>query len=334
MEAVAIVENSHHYQKHDDVFILIPPLYHCGAKMHWFGSLMVGGRAVLLTGIDPQYIFDAVDKERGTIVWLLVPWVQDILGAMDRGELRREDYDLSSWRLMHIGAQPVPPSLVKRWKEYFPDMQYDTNYGLSEAAGPGCVHLGVENEHKVGAIGKAGFGWETRIVNEKGEDVPRGRTGELLVKGDGVMKEYYKNPEKTAETIKDGWIYTGDMVREDGDGFIYIIDRKKDVIISGGENIYPVEIEEFLRSHPKVYDVGVIGFPDERLGETAVAVVQVKPGETLTRKELNEFCEQNLPKYKRPRRIIFDEVPRNPTGKIEKPKMRQKYTGIKESFRI
>ena len=334
METAALVENSHHYQKHDDVFVLIPPLYHCGAKMHWFGSLLVGGRAVLLTGIDPHYIFDAVDKEKGTIVWLLVPWVQDILEAMDRGELKREDYDLSSWRLMHIGAQPVPPSLVKRWKGYFPDMQYDTNYGLSEAAGPGCVHLGIENEHKVGAIGRAGLGWKTRIVNEKGEDVSRGETGELLVKGGGVMKEYYKNPEKTAETIKDGWVYTGDMVREDGDGFIYIVDRKKDVIISGGENIYPVEIEEVLQSHPKVYDVGVIGFPDERLGETAAAVVQVKPGKTLTRKEVNEFCEQNLPKYKRPRRIIFDEVPRNPTGKIEKPKMRQKHTGITESFRI
>jgi len=334
MEAAAITESLHHYQKRGDVFVIIPPLYHCGAKMHWFGSLVVGGRAVLLTGVDPQYVFETVHKERGTIVWLLVPWVQDILGAMDRGELKKEDYDLSCWRLMHIGAQPVSPHLIRRWKGYFPDMQYDTNYGLSEATGPGCVHLGIENEHKVGAIGRAGFGWKTRVVNEEGEDVPRGGVGELLVKGDGIMKEYYKNPEKTAETIKDGWLYTGDMVKEDSDGFICIVDRKKDVIISGGENIYPIEIEEVIRSHPKVYDVGAIGFPDERLGEIVAAVVQVKPGETLTRKEVNEFCEQNLSKYKRPRRVILDEVPRNPTGKIEKSRMRQKYTGVKESFRI
>lgn len=334
MEFAAISEYRHHAQQHNDNFILLPPLYHTGAKMHWFGSLFTGSRATLLTEISPRYIFEAVHNERGTIVWLLVPWAQDVLGALDRGELKEEDFDLSSWRLMHIGAQPVPPSLVKHWKSYFPDMQYDTTYGLSEAAGPGCVHLGMENEHKVGAIGKAGIGWQTRIVNERGEDVVQGKIGELIVKGDGVMKEYYRNPEKTAETLKDGWLYTGDMAREDDDGFIYLVDRKKDLIISGGENIYPVELEDFLRTHPKIYDVGVIGVPDERLGEIAGAIIAVKPGESITEEEVNGFCAQGLPRFKRPRRIIFDSVPRNPTGKIEKPKMRQKYTGVKESFRI
>ena len=325
MECAAITENCHHYQKHEDNFILLPPLYHTGAKMHWFGSLIVGGRATLLTEISPQYIFEAIHNERGTIVWLLVPWAQDILEALDRGELKKEDYNLNSWRLMHIGAQPVPPSLVKHWKEYFPDMQYDTNYGLGEATGPGCVHLGIENERKVGAIGKAGCNWETRIVNERGEAVAQGEVGELLVKGNGVMKEYYKNPEKTAETIKNGWLYTGDMARMDNEGFIYLVDRKKDLVITGGENIYPVEIEDVLHSHPKIYDAGVIGISDERLGEIAVAVIDPKPGESLTEEEVNRFCEQNLPRYKRPRRIIFDKVPRNPTGKIEKPKLREKY---------
>lgn len=328
MECAAITESCHHYQTHEDNFILIPPLYHTGAKMHWFGSLIVGGRATLLTEISPQYIFEAVHKERGTIVWLLVPWAQDILTALDRGELKKEDYDLSCWRLMHIGAQPVPPSLVKHWKQYFPDMQYDTNYGLSESTGPGCVHLGIENEHKVGAIGKAGFNWEARIVNDKGENVAQGEIGELLVKGNGVMKEYYKNPEKTAETLKDGWLYTGDMAKEDSDGFIYLVDRKKDLIITGGENIFPVEVEDVIHKHPKIYDVGVIGIPDERLGEIALAIIDPKPGETLTEEEIKQFCEQNLPRYKRPRRIVFDKVPRNPTGKIEKPRLRQKYAHL------
>jgi acyl-CoA synthetase (AMP-forming)/AMP-acid ligase II len=334
MECAAITENHHHHQTHEDNFILIPPLYHTGAKMHWFGSLIVGGRATLLTEISPQYIFEAIHKERGTIVWLLVPWTQDILWAMDRGELRKEDYDLSCWRLMHMGAQPIPVSLIRHWKQYFPDMQYDTSYGLSETTGPGCVNLGIENQHKLQATGKPGFNWETRIVNDKGEDVAPGEVGELLVRGNGVMKEYYKNPEKTAETIEDGWLYTGDMARQDDEGFIYIVDRKKDVVITGGENIYPVEVEEVLRRHSKIYDAGVIGIPDERLGEIALAVIDPKPGETLTEEEVNQFCEQNLPRYKRPRRIIFDKVPRNPTGKIEKPKLRQKYAGIKESFRI
>ncbi len=328
MECAAITENRHHYQTHDDNFILIPPLYHTGAKMHWFGSLIAGGQATLLTEISPQYIFEAIHKERATVVFLLVPWAQDILVALDKGELRKEDYDLSCWRLMHMGAQPIPPSLIRHWKQYFPDMQYDTNYGLSESTGPGCVHLGIENEHKVGAIGKPGFSWETRIVNDKGEDVALGEAGELLVRGNGVMKEYYKNPRKTAETIKDGWLYTGDMARQDSEGFIYLVDRKKDVVITGGENIYPIEIEDVLRQHPKIYDAAVIGIPDERLGEVALAVIDSKPGEALTEEEVNQFCEQNLPRYKRPRRIVFDQVPRNPTGKIEKPKLREKYTHL------
>ena len=150
----------------------------------------------------------------------------------------------------------------------------------------------------------------------------------MLVRGNGVMKEYYKNPEKTAETLRDGWLYTGDMARQDEEGFIYIVDRKKDVVITGGENIFPVEVEETLRRHPKVYDAGVIGIPDERLGEVIAAVIDPKPGMTLTEEEINQFCEQNLPRYKRPRHIIFDKVPRNPTGKIEKPKLRQKYAQL------
>ncbi len=327
MVCEAIVEEVHHYQARKDNFILLPPLYHTGAKMHWFGNLLVGGKATILTEINPRNIFEAVEKERGTIVWLLVPWVHDILVAMDRGELRKEDYDLSCWRLMHIGAQPVPPSLVHRWKKYFPSMQYDTNYGLGEASGPGCVHLGIENERKVGAIGKAGFNWEARIVNDSGEDVARGKVGELIVKGCGVMKEYYENPAKTAETIRDGWLYTGDMARMDNEGFIYLVDRKKDTIITGGENIYPAEVEEILHGHHKIYDVAVIGITDERLGEIALAIIAPKPGESLTEAEVFEFCEQNMAKYNRPRRIIFDKVPRNPTGKIEKPKLRQKFSG-------
>jgi len=334
MEWAAVTEQKHHYQEHDDNFILIPPLYHAGAKMHWFGSLIAGGRATILKEVTPGYILETTASEKGTIVWLLVPWAQDILGALDRGELKKEDYDLRSWRLMHIGAQPVPPSLIKRWKEYFPSMQYDTNYGLTEATGPGCVHLGIENEHKVGAIGKAGYGWQTRIVDENGKDVNRGEVGELIVSGGGVMKEYYQNPEKTAETIKDGWLYTGDMVREDSDGFIYIVDRKKDVVITGGENIYPVEIEEVLQGHPKIHDAAVIGLPDERLGEIAAAIIEAEPGQTLTEDEITDFAEQNLPRYKRPKRIIFDTVPRNPTGKIEKPKLRKKYAYTKEGTTV
>jgi acyl-CoA synthetase (AMP-forming)/AMP-acid ligase II len=333
MECAAVTEATHHRQQHDDNFIVIPPFYHTGSKMHWFGSLLVGGRGTILTEIDPQSIFEAVQQERGTIIWLLVPWAQDILNAIDQGELKLKDYDLSSWRLMHMGAQPIPPSLIRRWKQYFPDMQYDTSYGLSESTGPGCVNLGIDNNHKLEATGKPGFNWQVRIVDDKGKDVKQGEVGELIVKGNGVMKCYYKNPQKTAETLRDGWLYTGDMAKMDDEGFVYIVDRKKDVIITGGENIFPVEVENAIRKHPKVHDVGVIGLPDERLGEIACAVITPRDGASLTEDEINQFCEQNLPRYKRPRRIIFDKVPRNPTGKIEKPKMRQKYSGSQKSFK-
>lgn len=322
----AKVEQNHHNQTRDDVFLCIPPLYHTGAKMHWFGSLYSGSKAVLLKGVKPKSIIKTVSDEKCTIVWLLVPWAQDILDAIDRGEINIDDYELSQWRLMHIGAQPVPPSLIARWKNHFPHHQYDTNYGLSESIGPGCVHLGVENIHKVGAIGKAGYGWEVKIADENGNTVERGQVGELYVKGPGVMTCYYRDEKATAETLKDGWLLTGDMAQEDEDGFIYLVDRKKDVIISGGENLYPVQIEDFLRSHPAVKDVAVIGLPDKRLGEIAAAIISVKDGMECTEEEINKFCEK-MPRYKRPHKIIFADVPRNPTGKIEKPKLREIYCG-------
>jgi acyl-CoA synthetase (AMP-forming)/AMP-acid ligase II len=320
------VERNHHGQTRDDIFLCIPPLYHTGAKMHWFGSLLAGGSAVLLRGIKPKWIIETAAGEKVTIVWLLVPWAQDILDAIESGEINLAEYDLSAWRLMHIGAQPVPPSLIKRWLKVFPHHEYDTNYGLSESSGPGAVHLGVGNIHKVGAIGKAGYSWQTRIVDENGTDVRPGDVGELLLSGVSVMKCYYNDPEATAAAIKDGWLYTGDMANEDGDGFIFLVDRKKDVIITGGENIYPVQIEDFLRGYSKIKDAAVIGFADDRLGEIAAAVIELKPGVTCGEEEIHRFCEL-LPRYKRPRKIIFADVPRNATGKIEKPKLREQYAG-------
>ena len=176
------------------------------------------------------------------------------------------------------------------------------------------------------AIGKAGYLWETAIVDENGNPVAQGEVGELIVKGPGVMKCYYNNPKATAEILKGGWLYTGDVARMDEDGFIYLVDRKKDVIITGGENLYPVQIEDFLRAHPAIKDVAVIGLPDDRLGEIAAAIIELKPGVTCTEEEIHEFCV-DLPRYKRPRKIIFAQVPRNPTGKIEKPRLREIYCG-------
>ena len=320
----AEMEQIHHATGREDTFLCIPPLYHTGAKFHWMGSLVAGSKAVLLKGAKPETILEAVSKEHCSIVWLLVPWAQDILDALDRGDLKIEDYQLAQWRLMHIGAQPVPPSLIKRWKEYFPDHAYDTNYGLSESTGPGCVHLGMDNVHKVGAIGVPGYRWECKIVDEDGVAVADGEVGELCVKGPGVMTCYYNDEKATNEVLKDGWLFTGDMAMVDPDGFIFLVDRKKDVIVSGGENIYPVQIEDFMRKFWKIKDVAVIGLSDRRLGEKTAAIIEIKDGMECTMEEIEEFC-LDLPRYKRPKEIIFAEIPRNATGKIEKPKLRKMY---------
>ncbi len=322
----AIVEHTHHSTKKDDVFLCIPPLYHTGAKMHWFGSLVSASKAILLKGTRPEYILEAVSDEGCTIVWLLVPWAQDILEQLDSGALQLSDYKLDQWRLMHIGAQPVPPSLIRHWKQYFPKHDYDTNYGLSESIGPGAVHLGVENIHKVGAIGVPGYGWQCKICGENGAEVAQGEVGELVIKGPGVMECYYNDAQATAEVLKDGWLFTGDMAMQDEDGFYFLVDRKKDVIISGGENLYPVQIEDYIRQYSPVHDVAVIGLPDKRLGEIAAAIIELKEGVNCTEEDINEFCLK-MPRYKRPKKIIFADIPRNPTGKIEKPRLREIYCG-------
>ncbi len=324
LSQAAEMEMIHHSITREDTFLCIPPLYHTGAKFHWMGSLCAGSKAVLLKGTKPKTILEAMSSEHCTVAWLLVPWAQDILDAIDSGEVNLDDYQLSQWRLMHIGAQPVPPSLIKRWMDVFPHHDYDTNYGLSESTGPGCVHLGVGNLHKVGAIGVPGYRWECKIVDENGNTVQQGEVGELCVKGPGVMTCYYNNEEATAETIKDGWLFTGDMARQDEDGFYFLVDRKKDVIVSGGENIYPVQIEDFLRKFDKIKDAAVIGLPDHRLGEKTAAIIEIKDGMECTREEIDKFC-LGLARYKRPKEIIFDEIPRNATGKIEKPVLRKRY---------
>ena len=304
---------------------MMPPLYHL-AIGHLLGGLIVGGTSVLLTeSLKPEIMVETLATEKCTLVFLLVPWALDILDAFDKGKLRPEQFDLSNLRQMQMGAQPIPASLIKRWKAYFPNMDYDTTYGLSEGGGPGVTHLGTQNVSKIGAIGKPSLIWDVRVVTDDGRDVGPDEVGEIIVKGSGIMKGYYKNPEATAQTIRDGWLYTGDLAKIDNDGFIYIVDRKKDVIISGGENIYPVEVEAAIQKHPKVHDVAVIGISDERLGEVVAAVVTPVSGETLSVADMMAYCEESLPRYKRPRHFIFAEVPRSPTGKIEKPKLRAIY---------
>jgi acyl-CoA synthetase (AMP-forming)/AMP-acid ligase II len=331
MVATAMHENHAHRETSKDNFLLLQPLYHTGGKMHWFGFLIVGGRCTMITGserVTAKLIMETISKEKITETMLLVPWIQDLVTALDRGELSLGDYDVSSWKLMHSGAQPIPPVLIRHWKGWFLHVDYETHFGLSESAGP-CIHLFPGNIDRVGAIGWPMQELDARIVDDNDNDIPYGKVGELLLKGDNIMKEYYKNPEQTALALKGGWLHTGDMCKMEPDGCITFVDRKKDLIISGGENIFPWELEEFFHAHPKVGDAALIGIPDERLGEVAIAVIQPKPNTTITEQEIKEYYEPSLPKYQWPRAVIFDEVPRNPTGKVEKPKIREKYRNYK-----
>jgi acyl-CoA synthetase (AMP-forming)/AMP-acid ligase II len=210
-------------------------------------------------------------------------------------------------------------------KTYFPNLDYDISYGLTESGGPGCLNLGINNLHKLGSVGRPAPGWRAKIVDDKSNETKQGEPGELLVKGPHMMRCYYKDKVTTNSVLVDGWLHTGDVAKKDSDGFYYIVDRKKDIIISGGENIYPVQIEVFLRAYKPVKDVAVFGVRHRRLGEVVVALVELNPGTSCTEEELLEFCK-SLPKYKRPRKIVFGDVPRNPTGKIEKFRLREKYS--------
>ena len=324
LTSTAITEQKHHFQTSQDIFLLIPPLYHTGAKMHWLGCLVSGASAVLLTTPTPRQILETISNRKVTIAWLLLPWVQDILDAIDDGDIVLQDYDLKSWRLTHMGAQPIPPEIVQRWHSKFPNQQFDINYGLTEAGGPGCIHLGIDNIQKPGSIGKAGYKWEALIVSDEGTPVQNNVVGELIVKGDGVMVEYYKSPEETAKVLRNGWLFTGDMAYKDEEGFVYLVGRKKDLIISGGENIYPIQIENFLKTNPAIKDAAVIGVPNNRLGEIIVAIIEIKPGYHCSKSEIKKFCI-SLPPYKRPYKFIFGSILRNATGKIQKEKLREQY---------
>lgn len=322
--AAGEAEQNHHMQAHNDIFLCIPPLYHTGAKMHWFGSLMSGSTAVLLCNISPHWILETISEEQVTIVWLILPWACDILDAIDSGDIQFGNYDFSHWRLTHTGAQSIPASFINKWLKKFPSQTYDTNYGLTEAAGPGCVHLGIENTYKAGAIGKAGYGWEIKIFDDKLKPVQSGKVGELAVKGNGVMIGYYNDAKATSAVLRDGWLLTGDMAYEDEQGFVYLVDRKKNLIISGGENIDPVQIENYLQRNSNIHDVAVVGFPDFRLGEVLVAIIELKSGCICTKKDIYEFCKF-LPRYKQPRKIIFAPIPRTRTGEIERLKLKEQY---------
>lgn len=313
---------------HETIYLAAHPLYHSGSFFLSFPCYLAGGKIIMLMELtDPAYLLDTIAREKINNGWVTVPTMSDSIKAIKNGDIDITQYDFSHVTgNIVIGAQPVPMALFEDMKELLP-FKTGNIYGITEGGGGGTMNLYDRDVlERPGSIGKPTFNVAARVVDDQGRDVAVEEVGELLLKGPRNMKEYFKNPEMTEKTIKDGWLYTGDLVRQDEDGYIYIADRKKDLIIRGGENIFPVEIEDTLRRNPKIADVAVIGYPHERYVEIAMAVVQLYEGEEMTQQEVIDFCkERGLARYKWPEKVVFDQVIRNVTGKIDKPKIRKKY---------
>lgn len=301
----------------------VAPLYH-SAELDLF--LMAGtylaSTHVVMKAFDPGAVIDTMERERITAFFGVPTMYQFMLRHP-----RFAEVDLSAWRVGMFGAAPMPPSVVTTLAERLPSVTLYNLCGLTEM-GPGGVYLGGDDlrEHPDMA-GRPTLNTEARVVNDAGEDVQPGEVGELILRGETMMKGYWNKPEATAETIRDGWLYTGDLATVDEEGRVKLVDRKKDMIITGGMNVYSVEVENAVITHPAVADCAVIGVPHPDYGETVTAVVELRPGAQLTLEELREHCRPLISDYKIPRRLIIAPIPRNASGKILKYQLREQFRG-------
>jgi acyl-CoA synthetase (AMP-forming)/AMP-acid ligase II len=312
---------------YSSVYLAPHPFYHSGTLFLSFPCYIAAGKILMAMEIQPEFYLRSLADEKCTGGWNTVPTWSDVLSAIKSGAVNLKDYDLSALRRIEIGAQPVPYVLLEDSKKIFPNLPISNIYGITEGGGGGLTNCYDEDiMRKPGSIGKATAFMEAKVIDDKGNELKPGQVGELLIKGPRLMKEYAYNPEMTAKTITDGWLHTGDLAYKDEDGDIFFADRAKDLIIRGGENIFPAEIEDCLRKHPKVQDIAVMGYPHPRLVEIVMAVIQTRPGQALTDQEVLDFVkERGLAKFKWPEKMVYADIPRNPAGKIEKPKLRDMY---------
>ena len=310
----------------NDCLLMVAPLYHMAAGMTSLSTIMQGGPVLLHADFNPVAILDDMEGGEVTVVLLIPVMINFLLQMPDI-----EDRDFSNIRGIVYGASPMPVEVLKRAMEVF-QCDFVQGYGQTESSAVLCV-LGPEDHvldgtdkqmKRLASAGREVFGTEVRVVDENDADVEPGQIGEVIGRGANVMKGYWNMPEATAETLRDGWLRTGDLGTVDEDGYVYILDRVKDMIISGGENVYSREVEEALYMHPAVADAAVIGVPDEQWGEAIMAVVVLAEGQTATGDEIIDFCRGKLAGYKRPRSVEFvDSLPRNLSGKVLKKILRE-----------
>ncbi len=299
-----------------------PPIFHLAgfgiAQLAFFA-----GATVILSPqvFDPTDIMQTIEREEVSAILLIPAMANFLLQLPDL-----DKYDTSSLKVWVSGAAILPTATRQQIVKHFPNVRIFDVFGQTEMSPVVCGLRHSEAEGRETSVGKPLSFIEVRVLDDDGRDVPLGQVGEAVYRGPNVMKEYYKEPEATAEAMRGGWFHSTDMVRQDEEGYIYIVDRKKDMIISGGENIYPAEIEEALYKNAKVLECAVIGVFDEEWGEAVKACVVCKPGETMTDEEVIEYCKKHLGSYKKPRSVDFMEaLPRNAAGKVLKRVLKEKY---------
>jgi len=308
----------------------VPPMFHIASFGICLANLLLTATVILPTQVfNPVEVMQLLEREKCNSV-LLIPAMGNFL--LQIPDL--DKYDTSSLKAWFSGASILPTDLRRRIMQAFPNIKIFDCFGQTETNALVSILRPSDAERKVASVGGGLPLVEIRVVDDQDRDVPVGEVGEAIYRGPAIMKEYYNNPEATAAAFKNGWFHSGDAVRRDEEGFLYVVDRKTDMIISGGENIYPAEIEEVLYKHPKILEAAVIGVHDEQWGEShdeqwgesVKAIVVTKAGETLTEEEVIEFCKGRLASYKKPRSVDFiDALPRNPAMKVLKTVLRERY---------
>ncbi|NQU14089.1 MAG: long-chain-fatty-acid--CoA ligase [Desulfobacteraceae bacterium] len=300
--------------------LLVFPLYHAAAFIILVGNVFLGCTNVTMRTFDPKRVMELIGEEKiGRMTFPPTVW-NFILQLPDL-----KKYDTSSVRSISSGAESMPLDTKKKLLDLFPNAALGETYGMTESAATITTLDPKDVLRKMASVGKPFANIEIRLVDDEGNDVASGEVGEILARGPSIMEGYYKEPEVSAGTLKDGWLHTGDLGRVDEEGFLYIVDRKKDMIITGGENIFPREIEEVLYAHPKILEAAVIGLPDPDWGERVHAVVALKEGETLTEQEVIDYCKRHIASFKKPKSVGFvEKLPRSPAGKVLKRILREK----------
>ncbi|MEZ5599434.1 MAG: AMP-binding protein, partial [Pseudomonadales bacterium] len=303
-----------------DRYLAALPMFHVGALTPLAVNVYRGATSIVMRSFDARLAWELIEREQLTS-GLVVPAMLNFM--LQVPDFQRHAFARMRWLM--TGAAPVPVELMRRYFDLgIPILQV---YGLTETCGPACVMDGENALRKVGSTGKSFFHTDVRVIDESGATCAPGQAGEVLVRGPHIMLEYLNRPEATAESIRDGWLHTGDVAVMDAEGFVFIQDRIKDMIISGGENVYPAELEAVLMTHPDVVEAGVIGQPSERWGESPFAVV-VAACADLTAGEVLDYCRGKLAPFKQPKGIAFvDVIPRNPSGKILKRVLREQFPG-------